>query len=99
MVQSFANNKHSIVLRYDCYDPNSEIEGNAIGKSTPGAKATGSADLSYKTWGFGWVTDVNSNLRLVGYFDLVKNEKSTSLSGYNADNKDNVFTLRVQYKF
>lgn len=34
-----------------------------------------------------------------GYYDFVMNEQSDKLSGYDKDMADNVFTLRLQYKF
>jgi hypothetical protein len=99
LVQSIFKNMHSIVLKYDFYDPNTEISGDEIGKKSTSAKATNGADIAYSTWGFGWITDFNPNLRLVLYYDLVKNETSQNLSGFTKDQKDNIFTVRVQYKF
>ncbi len=99
LIQSLPKNMHSIVLKYDFYDPNTEIAGNDIGKKATNAKTTNGTDVAFSTWGFGWITDFNQNLRLMLYYDLVKNETSTNLAGYTKDLKDNVFTARVQYKF
>jgi hypothetical protein len=41
----------------------------------------------------------DANVKITAYYDMVKNEKSKSLSGFTNDVKDNVFTLRVQVKF
>jgi hypothetical protein len=98
-IHSFPHSIHSVVIKYDYYDPNTDIAGHSIGKSVSGGKATGSADLAYATWGFGYFADVNRNLRLTAYYDLVINEKSNSLAKYERDLKDNIFTIRVQYKF
>jgi hypothetical protein len=43
-------------------------------------------------------------VKFVAYYDMVKNEKvnaaaTGSLAPYRNDLKDNVFTLRMQYKF
>ncbi|MFZ9942471.1 MAG: porin [Bacteroidia bacterium] len=88
------------VVKYDFYDPNTEISGNEIGK-VPGtsAKATNETDFKYSTLGFGINWYYDQNLRLMAYFDSVKNETSTSLSGWGSDKQDNVFTLRMQVKF
>lgn len=88
------------VVKYDFYDPNTEISGNEIGK-VPGtsAKATNETDFKYSTLGFGINWNYDQNLRLMAYFDSVKNETSTSLSGWGSDKQDNVFTLRMQVKF
>lgn len=98
LVQSVGK-KNCIVLKYDFYDPNTKLSGDEIGKKATSTKTTNGTDIAYTTWGFGWNTDFNQNLRLVLYYDLVKNETSNSLSGYSQDQKDNVFTIRVQYKF
>jgi len=99
LVQSLPGNIQSFVLKYDFYDPNTELKGDEIGIKTTSAKATNGTDISYTTWGFGSITDINPNLRLVLYYDLVKNECSKNLAGFKSDQKDNVFTVRIQYKF
>lgn len=99
LVQSIFKNMHSVVLKYDFYDPNTEISGDEIGKKATSAKPTNGTDVAFTTWGFGWITDFNQNLRLMLYYDLVKNETSVNLSGFTQDQKDNVLTIRIQYKF
>lgn len=99
LIQGLPKNMHSIVLKYDFYDPNTETGSDEIGKTATSAKATNGTDIAYTTWGFGWITDFNQNLRLMLYYDLVKNETSKNLKGLGKDQKDNVFTVRVQYKF
>lgn len=99
LIHSLPKSMHSIVLKYDFYDPNTEISGDEIGKTATSVKATNGADIAYSTWGFGWITDFNKNLRLMIYYDLVRNETSKNLSGFTQDQKDNVITIRVQYKF
>lgn len=42
---------------------------------------------------------INNALKLTAYYDFNKNEKSDNVKGYDADRKDDVFTLRLQYKF
>ena len=99
LVHLLPGNMHSIVLKYDYYDPNTKIKGDEIGVKATSAKASNGTDIAFTTWGFGWITDFNQNLRLMLYYDLVKNETSNNLKGYHTDQKDNVFTARVQYKF
>jgi hypothetical protein len=86
----------SLVIKYDWYDPNTEISGNEIGKT---ASNTGATDLKYQTLGLGFNYRLDSNLKITFYYDLVKNEKSVNLIGYENDLKDNVFTARAQVKF
>jgi hypothetical protein len=100
LTQDIADTKHSITVKYDFYDPNTSIDGTKIGKAVTksGYKATTAGDIAYGTLGIGYLYRMNNNVRIMAYYDMVKNEK-TSVSGYTADRKDNVFTLRVQYKF
>ena len=56
------------------------------------------ADVKFSTLGVGFVRHLNSQTKLILYYDIVKNEP-TQLSGYTADLKDNVLTLRLQFRF
>ncbi len=96
------------IIKYDWYDPNTDVEGDAIGKivdGTSGNKSFNVADLKYDTWGLGLAYRWDSNVKITAYYDLVKNETSKNLSAtsgkpsYTKDLDDNVFTLRVQVKF
>ncbi len=108
LVQNIFQSKHAIVLKYDWYDANTEVNGDNIGKTVLATKgnsykATGTNDLKYTTIGVGYILKVDNNLKFTVYYDMVSNEKSTNLinSGfwYNRDLKDNVLTIRAQYKF
>ena len=94
LVQDFGKLPISAVVKYDWYDPNSKISKNEIGNN-----GTGKGDIAYHTIGVGLLWKINNSLRLTAYYDVVRNEKSINLSGYNKDIKDDVFTLRLQYKF
>ena len=99
-LQNIAQTRFQAIVKYDWYDPNTEIEGDAIGKSvTSNAIKTNSTDLKYTTVGLGLAYRWDANVKLTAYYDLVTNETSNSLSGYTKDLKDNVFTLRMQVKF
>lgn len=90
------------VLKYDLYDPNIDVKDNDIGVKD---SKTGSADLSYSTLGLGLVYHWDDNLKFMFYYDMPKNEKSSNLKNsdpykdFSRDLPDNVFTLRLQYKF
>ena len=94
-IQNLGRSKFQFVAKYDWYDPNVKISGEQIGKS---GTSTNSGDIRYDTYGFGVIYHMNPSLKLVTYYDLVKNE-STSLSGYTSDLPDNVLTIRLQCKF
>jgi len=93
-IQDIADTKHSLTVKYDWYDPNTDITGSQIGVG----KKSGKADMAYSTLGLGYMYRMNNNVRLMAYYDMVKNE-STKVKGYFTDAKDNLVTVRVQYKF
>lgn len=94
-IQNIGQSKFQTVIKYDWYDPNVKISGTEIGKS--GTK-TQISDIRFDTYGFGVNYRMNANVKLMMYYDLVINEE-TLISGYTKDIKDNVSTLRLQYKF
>lgn len=85
----------SALVKYDRYNPNHEVSGNNIGDAT----STSGADVAYNTLGLGFVWWANKSLRVQAYYELVKNETSENLEGYTHDRKDDMFTLRLSYKF
>lgn len=95
LVQDIGTTKHSIVLKYDYYDPNTQIKADQIGVQA----GTGAADVAYSTFGVGYLFRWNANLRVMAYYDMVDNEQCTNLKGFEGRIKQNVFTLRMQVKF
>jgi hypothetical protein len=92
---------NQLVIKYDGYDPNTDVEANDIG-------ATGSnltvADIKYTTFGLGWIYHWDANVKFTFYYDVVTNEKTNSsaaasLAPFRDDVNDNVFTVRMQYRF
>ncbi|MDR1730040.1 MAG: OprO/OprP family phosphate-selective porin [Prevotellaceae bacterium] len=79
----------TLVAKYDWYNQNTGLSGNEI---------TGKNDLIYSTFGLGAFWRIDPSLRLTAYYDIVTNEKSENVNE-GKDFKDNVFTLRLQYKF
>ncbi|SFE30858.1 hypothetical protein SAMN05518672_105233 [Chitinophaga sp. CF118] len=94
-LQSLGSPKHQLVLRYDWYDPNSRVKGKQIGQTGAGFTE---GDIRYDTFGAGYVYYFDEHMKLMLYYDIVKNE-STTLAGYTSDVKDNVFTCRLQFRF
>ena len=112
-VQDIADTKHSITVKYDWYNPNTDINSSAIGTAltadqiaanakTPNTSkpymAASKTDMSYSTIGIGYIYRMNNNVKLTVYYDMVSNGK-TMLKKYMADLTDNVLTVRMQYKF
>lgn len=102
LVQALGTSKNSIVVKYDFYNPNKDATQAKVGLA--GTK-TGTADIKYQTWGFGWLYKWDENIRLTAYYAVVKNSATNYISSsdltknFTRDIKDNVFTLQVQYKF
>lgn len=82
-------------VKYDTYDPNTKVSAGHWGAVNSGL--TG-ADIRYATLGAGFIRKVTDNMKVVGWYEWVRNEK-TSMAGFTEDLKDNVLTLRVQYRF
>ncbi|HEV8080241.1 MAG TPA: porin [Chitinophagaceae bacterium] len=95
LLQNIFNIKHQLGIKYDWYDPNSDVKENEIGK--PGSNIN-EANIKFSTLGFGYIHYINDNLKLVLWYDKVWNEK-TQIPAYASDIKDNVFTCRLQFRF
>lgn len=88
---------NQFILKYDCYDPNTNIENNEIGYDNN--SKTGVADVEFSTFGLGWIYYLDANIKLTLFYEKVDNETSTFLSDFYEDIKDDIFTFRIQYKF
>ena len=100
-LQNVGQSPFQAIVKYDWYDPNTDVEGDEIGKSTmqTNFKTTNSTDLKYTTLGLGLAYRWDANLKITAYWDQVTNEESVNLANHTRDLKDNVFTLRVQARF
>jgi hypothetical protein len=94
-LQNIINTRNQLIIKYDWYDPNERVEESQIGKA--GTNLT-VADIKYSTLGFGYIYFINPQTKLVFYYDLVHND-ATHLAGATVDQKDNVFTTRLQFRF
>ncbi len=108
LLQNIGNSPFQAIVKYDWYDPNTDVKGDNIGKavsSADGFKSFNTSDLRYDTWGFGLSYRWDPQVKFTAYYDMVTNETSKNiadLSGkpsYMNDLNDNVFTLRLQVKF
>lgn len=104
-VQNILDSKHQFVAKYDWYDPNTNVSGNEIGVA---GSNTGAADVKFSTLGIGWIYRWNAHVKITAYYDFVTNEtsnapaaiaKNSTVKTWAKDRNDNVFTLRMQYKF
>ena len=95
LLQNIVSPKHQIGVKFEWYDPNSRVKGSDIGR--PGSNLN-AADIRYTTLSFGYNHYVSENLKLMLWYELVRNEV-TQLKGYTADVSDNVLTARLQFRF
>jgi hypothetical protein len=94
-LQNIVNEKWEFMAKYDWYDPNTKVAGQEIGKT--GSNLT-AGDIKYSTLGIGLTRYFTGNLKILAYYDIVRNEE-TALAGYTTDAKDDIFTLRMQVRF
>lgn len=94
-LQNIINTKHQLVIKYDWYDPNIKVSKTEIGKSGTNLTA---ADIKFSTLGLGYIYHFNPQTKIIFYYAIVKNEL-TSLVGATVDQKDDVFTCRLQFRF
>jgi hypothetical protein len=107
LTQDLGTSPFTVVAKYDWYNPNTEISGNDIGKSS----ATTANDITKSNIGLGVYWRINPALRLTAYYDIVNNETTNQMTdtkndagkitayGWDEKRKADVFTLRLQYKF
>ncbi len=94
-LQNIINKKHQLGVKYDWYDPNTEVKGKEIGASSTNITA---ANIRYDTWSFGYNYYMNDHFKLMLWYDVVNNE-ATALPDYATNLKSNVLTCRLQYRF
>jgi hypothetical protein len=94
-LQNIINAKHQLIVKYDWYDPNIKVKKQDIGKAGTNLTA---ADIRYSTLGIGYTYYFSPQTKVIFYYDFVTNE-ITNLGGYTNDQKDNVFTCRLQFRF
>jgi hypothetical protein len=105
-VQNIDPIKSQLVVKYDSYDPNTDIKVADI-DSAKIAGGVSIADLMFNTIGLGWIYHWDENIKFMLYYDIVQPEKVTnayaaknaSFYPYTIDMKANVLTFRIQYKF
>lgn len=94
-LQMIGSSNFQLVVKYDWYDPNTKADANDLGKAGSGLGAT---DVKYSTLGVG-LNYYYHNMYFMVYYDIIKNEKAPNLAGFENDIKDNVLTIRTQFKF
>ena len=94
-VQRIGKSKHEIAVKYEFYDPNTKVSAKDFGVGT----SLKSAEVKYDMLGLGYNYYWDENIKFMVYYNFVQNEKGDGLAGFTKDVKDNVFTVRMQYRF
>jgi hypothetical protein len=95
LIQRLGKFKSEIALKYEWYDPNTKLSSVDFGVGTTMSKA----ELKYTMLGIGYNYYYNDNVKLMVYYNMVTNENATGIAGFDKDLKDDVFTVRMQYRF
>ena len=96
LIQDLGRTPFTALLKYDVYDPNTKLQGDEIGAEN---SHTSKTDLAQNTLGLGAIYTFNKHIRLQLYYEMNFNEKSALVKGYELNRKDDVLTVRLQYKF
>jgi phosphate-selective porin len=78
-------NRNQLVGRFDYFDPNTKLSGDAAGR-----------DIYYQTLTIAWQYYLNDNIRFSLNYDMPWNETNAT---FTEDIADNVLTIRMQAKF
>jgi phosphate-selective porin len=84
--------KNQFVAKYDYYDPNTTLSGDAA-----------KSDVYYKTWTLAWQYYLNDNIRITLNYEMPQNETNETIKNVagttNVQLKDNTLGIRIQAKF
>lgn len=94
-IQRIGKSKHEIALKYEWYDPNTKLAANDFDTGT----TMKDAELKYTMLGIGYNYYFDENVKFMFYYNFVQNETAKGIAGFNKDLKDDVFTIRMQYRF
>jgi hypothetical protein len=88
-IQNILGSKHDLVVRYDWYDPNTDVKKDEIGngatwdatakKIIGNTTKTGYPDVGFSTLGIGWIYHWNTYVKLLAYYEIVTNETTNSV--------------------
>lgn len=89
---------HDITVKFDWYDPQSQIKGkNIIDTGALVRLGLSTTDMTYYTLGFGYSIIPYNWFKLMIWYDYVMNE-NTNLVYWKSDyKKDNILTIRAQF--
>ncbi len=93
-IHRIAKSKHEVVFKYEWIDPNTKISASDLN----GKNGMKEGEIKYTMMGFGYNFYLDDHVKFMFYYNMVTNE-TTQISGYTRDLKDNILTIRMQYRF
>ncbi|MFL5754569.1 MAG: hypothetical protein ACJ76F_14245 [Bacteroidia bacterium] len=100
-IQRIGESKHEVVVKYEGYDPNTKVTGKDL--LGPTRNNLSSADIKYTQLAFGYNYYLDTHVKFMVFYNMIKNEVAgngtTGIAGFTKDIKDNIFTIRMQYRF
>ena len=93
-IQRIAKTKHEVAFKYEWYDPNTKVSG----KDLNGLNGMKEGEIKYSAVDIGYNLYLTPNVKFLVHYNMVTNE-TTKIKGFTKDLKDNIFTIRMQYRF
>ncbi len=90
LVQDLFTTPFAVAFRYSIFDQNTDLNKDQVKSS---------ADVKLDGYSFSGIWRMSPSASLMATYDITTNEKCANLAKYESDRKDNLFTLRLQYKF
>lgn len=95
LIQRIGKTKHEVAVKYEWYDPNTKLSSKDFVAGT----AMKDSELKYTMLGLGYSYYFDDNVKFMLYYNMVRNETAAGITGFDKDLKDDVFTVRMQYRF
>jgi hypothetical protein len=93
-IQRIGTSKHEVAFKYEWLDPNTKVSG----KDLNGTNGMKEGEIKYTMFDIGYNLYLTPNVKFLIHYNMVTNE-TTKITGYKKDLKDNIFTIRMQYRF
>ena len=93
-IHRIGKSKHEVVFKYEWLDPNTKITPTDLN----GTNGMNQGELKYTMMGFGYNLYLYENVKFMLHYNMVSNEVA-KIKGYTYDLKDNILTIRMQYRF
>jgi hypothetical protein len=93
-IQRIAETKHELAFKYEWVDPNTKVSAGDL-NGTNGMKE---GEIKYTVMGIGYNLYLDPHVKFMFCYNMVTNE-AAKIAGYSRDLKDNILTIRMQYRF